>query len=71
MGFDAGTVEFGSAKPAVVSSHYYRNMKIYKQILFFTSVQYSVKNITNSYKDLIHDLKEKQMKITRCCIASI
>ena len=54
---DAKTIAFGSAPAAIEGRHYYRNMRVNKEI-FCALVQYRVENITNNYKDFDHNLKE-------------
>ena len=61
---DAKTIAFGSAAGAIEGRHYYRNMRINKEI-FCALVQYRVEEITNDYKDLDPSLKEELFILNR------
>ena len=53
---DAKTITSGSSDAAVEGRHYYRNMRINKEI-FRALVQYRVEELTNDYNDMDIELK--------------
>ena len=61
---DAKTIALASSDAEVQGRHYYRNMRINKEMVC-ALVQYSVKELANNYNDMSMELKSLFLNLRR------